>query len=147
MSISTLPRHPVLSDAFAEEYDSDVILIDAIPVSPGDQLALEFEENCSEWRQGVWLGVDGKMEVAGTESSSMQIWEDNSPSTVNIRIIESNGFLHLYNIWDRGHGTSSQAHTSGMIVEEFGRSRRYRCQAISTRPSFNDMTFRIDRIS
>jgi hypothetical protein len=118
-----------------------VILIDAISVSTGEGIVLEFEEVNSEWRQGVWLGIDGMMEVAGQKSPTMQIWEHNSPRSIEIKIIEARGPLHIYNIWDRGRGISSQANTSGMIVEEIQNVRRYRCQSISIEPHFRDMTF------
>lgn len=145
MSIAILPTHPVLNNAFADNFRGEVVLIDAISVSPGDEFVLEFEEKASPWRQGVWLGVDGAMEIAGREGPSMQIWEDSAPEMMKIRILKARGPLHLYNIWDRGRGVNSQSHTSGMIIEELGKSRRYRCQAINVEPTFGDLTFRMDK--
>jgi hypothetical protein len=145
MSISMLPTHPVLNTVFADNFGGEVVLVDAISVSPGDEFVLEFEEKGSPWKQGVWLGVDGLMEIAGHEGQSMQIWEDSALELVKIRILDSHGPLHLYNIWDRGRGVNSQAHTSGMVIEELGKSRRYRCQAINVEPTFSDLTFRLDK--
>lgn len=146
MTVSMLPKNRVLSDAFADKCDHEVVLMDFIPASAGDKFDLTFEEAQSDWRQGVWLGADGIIEVAGAVSASMQIWTDNAPETTRIKVNEVNGGLFLYNIWDRGHGPQSQAHTSGMLIEEIEDGWRYSCQSINLNPLFDDIQFRIKRV-
>ena len=146
MTVSMLRKNRVLNDAFADKCDHEVVLIDFIPACAGDRFDLTFEEAQSDWRQGVWLGVDGIIEVAGAASVSMQIWTDNAPETTRIKVVEVNGGLFLYNIWDRGHGLQSQAHTSGMLIKKIEGGRRYFCQSINLDPLFDDIQFRIKRV-
>jgi len=146
MTVSMLPKNRVLSDAFVDKCDHEVVLIDFVQASAGDEFDLTFEEAQSDWRQGVWLGADGIIEVAGAASASMQIWTDNAPDTTRIKVDEVNGGLFLYNIWDRGHGPQSQAHTSGMLIKEIEDGWRYSCQSINLNPLFDDIQFRIKRV-
>lgn len=146
MSVSMLPKRRSINDVFLGKCDNEVVLIDFVPASAGAQFDLTFEETQSDWRQGVWLGANGIIKVAGAASASMQIWSDNAPATTRIKIDEVNGGLFLYNIWGRGHGPQSQAHTSGMLIEEIENGWRYSCQSINLNPVFDDIRFRLERV-
>jgi hypothetical protein len=141
-----LPDERVFNSAFKERGREDVVKIDVLPIHDGDQLRLVFESKNSPWRQGVWLKTDAHFLVNEHESSSVQIWQDNAPNEVLIECHTRNGFLHLYNIWDKGSGRESQSWTSGMLVEELPNGRRYRCNDIGFDMSFAKLVFRVERI-
>lgn len=146
MTVSILPKTRSLNHVFADRLDREVLLIEFIPASSGDKFDLTFEQAQSDWRQGVWLGSDGTIEIAGSTAESMRIWTDSAPSTVRIKIGEASAGLFLYNIWDRGNGPQSQAHTSGMVVDEIENGWRYSCQSIGLDPLFEDICFRVERV-
>ena len=106
---------------------------------------MTFESAASEWRQGVWLRTDRGVVINEIDCPSATVWMDNSPGEVLIMCHSTDGFLHVYNIWDRGRGRESQLHTSGMKIEEIANGRRYRCNTFGFDKPFNDVIFRIER--
>lgn len=122
--------------------------MDVLPLHEGGGYAVEFEEVNSPWRQGVWLGTDGVLEIGGMESPSMVLWSDTAPvgTVVTCRSTRT-GLLTIYNIWDSGRGYGdheSQRASSGMLREDAADgSFQYRCQDISVEPVFDRLTFRL----
>ena len=143
--ISTFLTERVLNPVFDTSETGDVILIEALDVNPGDVFELLFEKASARWRHGVWLGIDGTINIESMAHDSFSIWMDTAPERVKIEIVEGVR-LFLYNIWDRGFGRNSQAHTSGMISTTTAGCRRYRCQDINPAPQFDDLTFSIARL-
>ena len=144
---SALPSERALNPTLTASISRDVVLLDVLPISSGDQLQVAFEAVNSPWRQGVWLGTDGILQVNGKDSSQVVLWSDTAPGRVEIEISETDGKLRLYNIWDSGRGIrdhESQSATSGMLVEQLGnRSYRYRCNDIGYDPAFDKLVFTI----
>jgi hypothetical protein len=134
-----------MSDAFKERGRDNVVMIDVFPVRDGEVLKVSFEGAVSSWRQGVWLKTDRGLLINNQPCASAQIWYDTAPGEVLIQCRTENGCLHLYNIWDRGKGSDSQAWSSGMLVEEFPNGRRYRCNDIGFDSKFDKLVFRIER--
>ena len=66
-----------------------------------------------------------------------------APSTVHIRVVEGDGKLRHYSLWDSGRGISdheSQSATSGMVVDTTADgARRYRCNDIGYDPAFDKL--------
>jgi len=52
----------------------------------------------------------------------------------------------LYNIWERNGNESSQSWSSGMLISDDGKIRRYRCNDIGFDGGFDALVFRIERI-
>ena len=121
-----------------------VYKIATVPCSPGDVLRLTFDSVDQRWRHGVWLGVEGRLLVAGTESPQILLWEDTAAPTPEIAVLEtSDGLLHLYNVWESGPAKhrQSQSHTSGMLREELPGGWRFRCNDVGTEPDFSALVF------
>ena len=146
MNGAQLPHNRVMNRAFAEKGRDDVVMIEVFPISDGELLQLTFESKNSDWRQGVWLKTDDYLVVNDVRCPSASIWQETAPSQVRIECHTQAGCLHLYNIWDKGAGRSSQMWTSGMLVEELPSGRRYRCNDIGFESGFDKLVFRIERV-
>lgn len=140
-----LPNTPVSNPALSGPNGEDVLMVDVLPTTDGAELRITFEHVGSDWRQGVWLATEGELEVNGVRSSQLVLWQDTAPSTVRVRVVEGDGKLRLYNVWDSGRGISdheSQSATSGMLVEAAADgARRYRCNDIGYDPAFDSLVF------
>jgi hypothetical protein len=141
----SLPAARVMSKAFREIGQGDVVKWEVFPVIDGERLRLTFESAKAVGRHGVLLLVDGGLCVDGQVSGSVDIWQDAAPPVVEIEVLSSSGTLHLYNIWDTGEGRNSQSWTSGMRVEEMADGRRYLCNDIGLDGRFDDLVFRLER--
>lgn len=122
--------------------------MDVLPLEAGGSYALDFVAVRSPWRQGVWLGTTGELEINGQRSSQFVLWSDSAPHTVTITCRSTDtGRLTVYNVWDSRRGYSemeSQSATSGMLREDLeDGSVQYRCQDISVKPVFDRLTFRL----
>jgi hypothetical protein len=136
-------KERLYNSAFTDR--NDVILWDVLPVRDGEELRLIFESKNSEWEQGIWLMCDKGLTVEGQTGKSAYLWYDHSPREgVVIKCHTQDGFLSIYNIWDRGKGPESQKHSSGMLVEDLPNGRRYRCNDIGFGTEFDKLVFRIE---
>jgi len=122
-----------------------VIKWDVVQVNRGQPIRLTFLSVNSPWRQGVRLGAHPGI-VYGEVHQGLQLWQDNSPTVVEMTVSSDDGRLHVYNIWDshRGYGAESQSHTSGMLVEQAGHVRTYRCHDIGDVPDFSKLVFSLE---
>jgi hypothetical protein len=120
--------------------------IDTIRCRAGDKLAVAFEDVAPTWRHGVWLGVQGELEVGDIRAPQLVLWA-GSALVVEVRVLASDDHLvRLYNVWDSGRGIrphESQRATSGMLREELDGALRYRCSAIAADPQFDALTFTV----
>lgn len=125
--------------------------IDVIGCASGDVLEVAFEAADRNWSHGLWLAVDGHLDVGGEGSSQVVLWERVAPPVIEVRVLSTtDGLLRLYNVWDSGRGIQpfeSQSATSGMQKEVLPEGVRYRCQAISREPRFDSVVFTIHRSS
>jgi hypothetical protein len=134
------------NDVFRKRGWRDVVLIEVLPIHDGDVLKLTFESTNSPWRQGVWLMTDEYVVINQIRCPGADLWQDTAPKRVLIECHTKSGYLHLYNIWDDGQGRDSQSHTSGMLVEELPKGRRYRCNDFGFDTKFDKLVFRIERV-
>jgi hypothetical protein len=128
----------------------DVWYTDAIQLKPGDGLELWFESTNSPHRQGVFLATEGVLAVADHTSRAFRLWADTAPRPVVIRCVETAlGELVVHNVYQAaGRSPMSQAHTSGMLIEELAEGgRRYRCCDAGAEPTFDRLTFSIRPIA
>ena len=123
----------------------DVILWDILPVRDGEKLKLDFESKNSEREQGLRLACDTGITGDDWTGKGVLLWYDHSPHEITFTCHTQDGFLSIYNIWDRGKGPESQKHSSGMLVEELPSGRRYRCNDIGFDTEFDKLVFRIER--
>lgn len=121
--------------------------VEALPCRGGDTFLLTFEDSAERWRQGVCLATSGTLRAKGEEAAQFVLWQDTAPPTVRLEVIQTDGLLRLYNVWDSGRGRSreSQSATSGMLRQPVGRGYRYRCNDIGNDPPFTSLTFLLVR--
>lgn len=129
------------------EENASVVLWDVFPIETGETLILTFESKNSEWLQGVWLMCDEGIEVDGVFNQSMILWYETAKKQFRIKCYTKKGLLNIYNVWDRGHGPNSQSHSSGMVIEEIPKGRRYRCNDIGLQTYFDKLVFKIEHIT
>jgi hypothetical protein len=146
MGSKELPRERVLNSAFDERGRDRVVMIEVLPIEDGERLKLAFESAKSPWRQGVWMKTDEHLVVNQLRCAGVEIWQDTAPREVLIECHTRNGRLHLYNIWDKGRGRESQSWSSGMLVEELPKGRRYRCNDIGFDTGFDKLVFSLERV-
>jgi hypothetical protein len=143
-----LPSEPVLNDNLTGEVGQPVVMLDVIPIVPGERLRVSFKGTSGQWRQGIWLGVDGELEIAGTRADQFEIWADTAPPSFEVMVLRTqDGLLRLYNIWDSGRGRrrESQSATSGMLKEERNGTVVYRANDIGRKPQFDKLVFEVSR--
>mgnify|MGYP001393686477 CR=1 FL=1 len=139
-------KSPIFSKAFKEKGIENVVKWDVFPVSSGEILRLTFESSSGEAKQGVWLKSDKGIRLNSEVYKSVELWIDTAPKEVTFECITDDGLLSLYNIWDSGRGKESQAWSSGMLIEELPKGRRYKCNDLGFETSFQKLVFRIERI-
>lgn len=137
----------VLSKSIEGPDGHPAIKVELLPIRPGQRVTLTFESAGPRWRQGVFLATTGQLAAAGTTSPSLVLWSDSAPNPALIDIVDTDGRLVLYNVWDSGRGRGSfesQSATSGMLAEVVADgSRRYSCTDIGSEPDFSRLIFRI----
>jgi len=127
-----------------------VFRVHTFPVQPGQRLRVVFEEVNAQWRQGMFIATEGSLALANVSSRALVRWQDSAPPGVDIDVVESNGTITLYNVWDSGRNLGrfeSLKATSGMLVEPMeGHGWRYRCNDIGFNPDFKKLVVRVDLV-
>ena len=138
---------PAVQNPSLSTPDRPVWYVDTIRCAAGQDIALAFEDVAPTWRHGVWLGVQGELEVGDLRAPQVVLWADTAPPVVSVRVVASDDELvRLYNVWDSGRGIApheSQSATSGMLREDLDGAVRYRCSAIASDPQFDALTFTV----
>lgn len=122
------------------------LMIDAVPVSSGQRVQIEFEGINGPRRQGLFVATDGLLRTEDAVSKAYTLWEDTAPRLIDMEVVETDGTLIFYNIWEKtpGAGFRSQAYTSGMLPQPLEDGwTRYRCQDFGVDNTFDSLTFRI----
>jgi hypothetical protein len=143
-----LPLVQVLNGHLTTEVGRPVVMIEVLPIAPGDRLTVTFKGQSGEWRQGIWLGVVGELRIGESSGDQFEIWTDTAPVTFEVEVLDTaDRLLRLYNIWDSGRGRhrESQSYTSGMLREEKAGTIVYSANDIGTAPKFDKLVFEISR--
>ena len=137
----------ILSKSVTGPGGEPAIKIEALPIVAGKQVLLRFDSVHSRWRQGVFMATEGILAIADTRSSQLVLWSDTASGESSVAVVETDGLLVLYNVWDSGRGRGrleSQSETSGMLVEERPDGwLRYSCTDIGVEPDFGRLVFRL----
>lgn len=134
----------VMNQAF--EGRTDVIKWDIQKITNGQILKITFVSKNSPKRQGVRIATDKGIEVNGEVFPSIQLWEDTAPKEVVCKCYTEDGFLSIYNMWDKGKGPESQSHSSGMLIKEDGNILVYQCNDIGFETNFDKLVFTIEKL-
>ena len=126
-----------------------LVMMDVFPTDGATTLRLVFEECKAEWRQGVALRFDGKFKVNNQIiRKGIVLWQDTAWRTVDVEVIGKAPAIEVNNVWDVGDGViHSWHHGAAMIVEALSDGRRYRCNDGFPDDDFDDIIFRLERVS
>lgn len=118
-----------------------------MPVAAGDVVHLRFERATPNPRQGVWLATQGSLQIASASASQFVLWRDTSPKVVEITVLETDGLLRFYNVFEREPGTGSflsHMNAAGMISQ--GRDDgwiEYGCNDFGVGQGFEKLVFSV----
>lgn len=142
-----IPDRVMFNTALTELFGEPVILMDALPVEPGDRLRIEFVSATSARREGIWLGLEGMGVLDGAAGAQFVLWagQDRPPQSILTIHSTEDGLLRLNNIWDGGRGALSQTDFCGMLRVDDGVTSTYRCTDVGTTPTFDSLVFTVSR--
>ncbi len=140
-------QQQIYNKAFEKYGRSDVVMWDVLTVHDGEMIKVIFESVNSPWKQGVWLRTDQGLVVNDQLCPSVHLWVDTAAHEVLCACKSKDGLLSVYNIWDSGKGPRSQAHSSGMLLENLSMGRRYHCNDIGFDTQFDKLVFRVERVA
>ncbi len=141
-----LPPEPALNLDRTKALGVPVLSIDMLTVTPGRILEFAFLSHSGDWRQGIWIGVNGHLEVGAIKADQLVLWTDTSPRRIAVDVARTDdGHLWLYNVWDshRGRRCESQSWTSGMIKQPTEMGAVYRCNDIGLSSDFDKLVFEV----
>jgi hypothetical protein len=138
-----------LSRRMAALAGREVVLIEGLEVSRGSLFKISFVSWTDKRRQGIWFGTHGLIDIPGTTEpdDQIQVWADTAPPEFQIEVLETDGLLRFYNVWDKGMGPRSLVDYSGMIVEREGNVSTYRCQDFGREPHFSSLEFTVETLA
>ncbi|WP_129691686.1 hypothetical protein [Gottfriedia acidiceleris] len=139
----------IYSKSFSEKGMNNVIKWEVQPIKDQQLIKIKFINKGSFHRQGIWLKTDVGIEIPALSEEiypSINLWEDTSPKEIICKCHSKNGYLSLYNIWDKGDGRQSQSYSSGMIVEEKEGNFIYNCNDFGFETNFDDLVFSIEKL-
>jgi len=128
-----------------------LVMSDAFPMEEMSKLRLTFESCKAQWRQGVALKCDGYFIYKSDTLNGrhgLVFWQDTSPASIDCEIGPTVSTVRVYNVWDVGDGVIEARHNgAAMIVEDFPNGRRYLCNDGFADDDFDDIVFRLERVS
>ncbi|MBI4493716.1 MAG: hypothetical protein HY690_13070 [Chloroflexi bacterium] len=127
----------------------ELIRVDHFPLLGARKLKLVLEATSSDWPQAVRILSDLPIEIDGQSSKNVAIWADAAPEEVVISCPGDQSHVLVYNAWDpckTGKPFALLAY-GAMIVEEIPQGRRYRCNDGYPDDDFDDLVFRIERLT
>jgi hypothetical protein len=130
-----------------------------IPARDGEEFKLIFEEQNSDWGQGVHLDTDRTITVDGTTYKRGVIifhgakYGMKSPE-LSIAIRSKEGMLWVHHVWDHRPDEVTEppgsimtsSRFSGMLIDELPNGYRYRCNDGWNDDDYDELIFRIERM-
>jgi hypothetical protein len=128
-----------------------LIMGDDFPLEGATSFRLVFEACKGEWRQGVALNCKGSFlfrDQSFNGKAGIVFWQDTAPQFVELRVTGDPSSIQVKNVWDVGDGVIHSWHNgAAMIVESLSTGRRYRCNDGFADDDFDDIVFRLERVS
>lgn len=137
------------------QFDRDVIMWEVLPIKNIQGVLLRFISANSSNRQGVRIAIDagkGSVRIGKEVRKGMDIWFDEFPKEIMLECESEEGFLSIYNIFERvgewAPGRHSQMPFSGMLcealLEKNNNVYRYHCNDMGRKTSFDSLVFEIE---
>lgn len=139
-------KERVYNTIFIEKDIKNIILWEVLDVENSQSIRVKFISCNSEFRQGIWIATDKGIEINGIIYPQVNLWQDTAPKEIILKCHTKVGLLSFYNIWDDGDGRESQAHTSGMIVEQIDNVLIYHCNDYGIDTNFDKLVFSIEKL-
>lgn len=139
-------KERIYNTAFMKKNIENIVKWEVLEVSDGQSIRLTFISCNSEFEQGIWIATDKGIEINGSVYSQINLWQDTAPKQVILKCHSNVGLLSFYNIWDDGDGRESQAHTSGMIIEQKDNVLIYHCNDYGFETDFDKLVFSIEKL-
>jgi hypothetical protein len=130
----------------------EVIKWEVLTIKSKQLIKVRFISVNSDNRQGIRLAIDageGKLTINGLSGKCFELWKDECPYETEIECFSDEGFLSVYNIFEKQSWTGrkekySQMDYSGMILEKKDNIYRYRCNNATLESEFEEMVFEIE---
>ena len=128
-----------------------IILWDVLKIKSEQNIIVRFLKTNSNNLQGIRLAIDvgnGEIIINNIKSKIFELWADTCPYEVEIQCYSEEGFLSVYNIYEKKGewgGRRSQTAYCGMILEKNNNVYRYYCNDVySDNISFDKLVFELE---
>ncbi len=134
-----------------EDVEKEIIRWEVLSINNKQHLKIRFISVNSENRQGIRLAIDagnGTLTTNDITGRAFELWEDECPKEFEIECSSDEGYLSVYNIFERDEQgimrRNSQMAYSGMILEQKGNIYRYYCNDTGKNTDFDKLVFEIE---
>ena len=134
------------------DIEKEIIKWDVLSINDKQHIKVRFLSVNSENRQGIRIAIDagkGMLITNGVTARAFKLWEDECPKEFEIECISDEGFISVYNIFEKIDWTGmknvySQMYYSGMILEKKGNVYQYKCNNAQLMDDFDKLVFEIE---
>lgn len=134
------------------DFDEEVIRWEILSVNKKQRIKVRFISVNSKNRQGIRLAIDagnGMLTTNNVTGRRFELWEDECPREFEMQCESEEGYLSLYNIFEKMDWTGkmrrySQMDFSGMILKQSGNTYRYSCNNATLNSKFDELVFEIE---
>ncbi len=127
-----------------------LVMSDRFPCMNAKSLRLVIESCNAEWRQGVVLRIlkGSHLRLNGQNVTHAVCWADTAPPIIDVQVSDDVSEIVVYNVWDSGNGVINARHNgAAMIMDLIENGRRYICNDGRPDDDFDDIIFRIERLT
>ena len=145
-----LGKRRIINNSF-EDRSEEIIRWEVLEIPCNQRIKVRFISTASSNRQGIRIAIDagdGELTVNGVSSKAFDLWEDTCPKEIEVECHSDEGYLSIYNIFERNEQgimrRHSQMNYSGMILEQNNNIYRYRCNDTGKDTDFKKLVFEIE---
>ena len=136
------------------DVEREIIKWEVLSIQKKQLVKVRFISVNSDNRQGIRIAIDagkGTLTTNGVSGRAFELWEDECPKEFEIECSSDEGYLSVYNIFERNELGSmkkySQMDYSGMILEQKENIYRYRCNDTGRNTNFDKLVFEIELLN
>ncbi|MBQ2465327.1 MAG: hypothetical protein II507_10145 [Treponema sp.] len=136
------------------DVEKEIIKWEVLSIQKKQLVKVRFISVNSENRQGIRIAIDagkGTLTINGVSGRAFELWEDECPKEFEIECSSDEGYLSVYNIFERNEQglmrKYSQMDFSGMILEQSGNIYRYSCNDTGRNTNFDKLVFEIELLN
>ena len=141
-----------LYNEYFEELNEKVILWDVLPIQSKQRIIVRFLSTNSDNHQGIRIAIDagkGSLTINGVSAKEFNLWENECPKEFEVECESDEGYLSIYNIFEKIDWTGvmqeySQMPYMGMRLTQSGNVYRYSCNNAERGSEFDKLVFEIE---